>query len=229
VPQNALSIAVPGPGRAIAAGAAGAGTAITADSGRTWNAQDPAAWVGTGAFSGAGRTALWSNSLGTFLSTDAGRQRTPVTLPAAGGWRYATWLDTAPDDLLGIEPNNQDYATLTSADGGRHWTRSLIPRDVPPADALLGSALGSARNAVAFVGPGTDCHGPDQVTKIQQSKPGWSPPSGTSLLFTSADGGAHWQPAGALPFGVPDVAAAAISPAHPVTKPAAPGRPSAAI
>ena len=209
---GALSVAVLGSGRAIAAGPAGAGTAITSDAGLTWTAEDPAAWVGTGAYSASGSTALWSNSLGTYLTTDAGRHWAPVTLPAARGWRYATWLATAPDDLLGIEPNDQDYATLTSADGGLHWTRALIARRVSPADTLVGFALGTGPDAVALVGPGSECLSAAQVTKIQQSKPGWSPPSGASLLFTSADGGAHWRKASAdLPFGVSDAVDVAVS------------------
>ncbi len=209
---GALSVAVLGSGRAIAAGPAGAGTAITSDAGLTWTAEDPAAWVGTGAYSASGSTALWSNSLGTYLTTDAGRHWAPVTLPAARGWRYATWLATAPDDLLGIEPNDQDYATLTSADGGLHWTRALIARRVSPADTLVGFALGTGPDAVALVGPGSECLSAAQVTKIQQSKPGWSPPSGASLPFTSADGGAHWRKASAdLPFGVSDAVDVAVS------------------
>ena len=167
----------------------------------------------TTAFAGAGGTQVWQNNLGDYLSTDAGASWTAAAPLEAPRFGYYTWLAGPPGRLLGVG-GTSGMLTTASADGGRTWTTSAVP-DPRAAAMILAAALGTGGSAIALTGQGAQCLTAPQVRKVERVKPGWKPPSGTSLLFTSGNGGAHWDSAAiVLPFGVGVQAAATVDGRH---------------
>jgi photosystem II stability/assembly factor-like uncharacterized protein len=207
--QLALSVAGLGGGSAVAVDPRFAG--ITSDGGRTWTEQTRPQASQTQAFAGVAGYQFWSTSLGTDTSADGGRRWTPAPAfpaPLAAQASGLTWLAAPPTALLGYDGGaSQAWA---SVDGGRTWTASTVPGG--PANPVLAAALGGGGAAYAVSGPGADCLSPAEVKKVQKLKPGWTPPSGASVLYASSDAGARWNAAGlVLPFGVQIGAAMAAS------------------
>ncbi|HXP21132.1 MAG TPA: hypothetical protein VN840_15930 [Streptosporangiaceae bacterium] len=206
--QGATSIAALGTGRGRAlAGADGADVlAITADGGRIWSRQAPPRWVRTTAFSGIGSAQLWANTLGGYLSGDAGARWSGARWLGTARFSYQTVLAAPSGRLLSY---SESLVTLASSDGGQTWTSSAVP-DRRRDDQLLTVALGTGGTAFAATGAGAECATSAEIRRTEQVKPGWKPPPGRSALFTSEDGGARWRPAGVvLPFGVGFPAASA--------------------
>jgi photosystem II stability/assembly factor-like uncharacterized protein len=206
---NALAVAGLGGGRAVAAGPLVA--AVTSDSGRTWREQTQPATVQTEAFAGSGSYELWIASLISAVSADGGKRWSPVpSFPAPSVVRPAdlSWQAAPPAALLGYELGSS--LSWASGDGGRTWTASTVPGGA--ADPVVAAALGGSDSAYAVSGPDAECLSPAQVKKVQRLKPGWKPPSGASVLYSSSDAGARWRAAGlVLPFGVQMDAAMAAS------------------
>ncbi len=180
--------------------------ASTTDGGRTWTRQAPPRWISTTAFAGTGSSQVWATNLGDFLSSDAGSTWASADQLSTGRYANESWLAGRPGRLLGY---SQSMDVVTSADGGQTFTTSRVP-DGNSSDSLLAAALGTSGRAIAVTGGGDDCLSSAQVRRTEQLKPGWKPSSGASTLYTSDDGGAHWDSAGtALPFGVQLVSDAA--------------------
>jgi photosystem II stability/assembly factor-like uncharacterized protein len=209
--QQAIAIASLGAGRAIAVDDRAQTAAETADGGRTWAVQTRPQTISTSAFDGAGGAQFWATNLGDFVSRNGGGNWAAANELAASGFAYFGWQAAPPARLLGYSQNGAGFATWSSSDGGRTWTRSVVPGD-SSADQLLAVALGSGGAAVAVTGPGADCLSQAEIGKVEAVKPGWKPPAGASVLYRSSTGGAHWAPSGlVLPFGVGIIPAAAIS------------------
>ncbi len=217
--QSALSLAaLASAGTANSSSAAGIGdsafavdpefAAATSDGGRSWTQQTQPATVQTRAFAGTGSSELWSTSLGTEVSADGGMHWSPIpTLPAGVPVTDLNWQAAAPSELLGYDPGTSQ--AWASDNGGQTWTASTVPGG--QASGVLAAALGGNGTGYAVTGPGADCLSPAQIKKTQQLKPGWTPPSGASVLYASSDSGARWSAGLVLPFGVPQVATMAAS------------------
>jgi photosystem II stability/assembly factor-like uncharacterized protein len=207
--QIALSVAGLGGGSAVAVRPWDA--AVTSDGGRTWTAQTQPETTETLAFAGAGGYQFWSTSLGAATSADGGQQWAPVpAFPASLAAQVAglTWQATPPSDLLGYDGGSSQ--AWASGDGGQTWTVSTVPGGA--ANPVLAVALGNGGAAYAVSGPDADCLSPAQLKKVRKFKPGWTPPSGASVLYASSDAGAQWNASGlVLPFGVQTDAAMAAS------------------
>ena len=206
-PQGATSLAGLGPRVALAGDDRLATLGRTADGGRTWSDQSPPRWIATSAFSGAGAAHVWATSLGDFLSTSAGSAWVRADQLETTPYAYENWLAASPDRLLGYTEAMQ---VVSSNDGGQTFTTSRIP-DNNGNDILQAAALGSGGRAIAVAGEDTDCTSRAQVRRAEKLKPGWKPPSGASTLFTSTDGGTHWNGTGyELPFGVQSPTSATV-------------------
>jgi photosystem II stability/assembly factor-like uncharacterized protein len=207
--QLALSVAALGAGSAVAVDPLFTG--ITGNGGRTWTEQTRPETTQTLAFAGADGYQFWSTSLSTDTSADGGEQWAPLpALPAPLDAQASslTWQAAPPSALFGYdEGSSQAWA---SADGAATWTASTVPGSA--ANPVLAVALGGGGAAYAVTGPGTDCLSPAELKKVQKLKPGWTPPSGASVLYASSDAGARWNAAGlVIPFGVQIGAAMAAS------------------
>jgi len=207
--QLALSVAGLGGSSAVAADPWIA--AITSDGGQTWKGQTRPETTQTLAFAGMGGYQFWSTSLGTDASADGGKQWAPVPAfpaPLAAQITGLTWQATPPSALFGYEAGGSQ--AWASGDGGRTWTASTVPGGAT--SPVLAAALGSGGAAYAVSGPSADCLSPPQLKKIQQLKPGWTPPSGAPVLYASSDAGGRWNASRLmLPFGVQIGAAMAAS------------------
>jgi photosystem II stability/assembly factor-like uncharacterized protein len=209
--QQAIAIAGLGAGRAIAADDLAQTTAVTVDGGRTWAVQTRPQTIGTSAFDGVGGAQFWATNLGDFLSRDGGSSWAAANELSASRFTYFSWQAAPPARLLGYSQNGAGFATWSSSDDGRIWTRSVVPGG-SPANQLLAVAPGPGGAAVAVTGPGADCLSQAQIGKVEAVKPGWTPPAGASVLYRSNTGGAQWDPTGlVLPFGVGTTPAVAVS------------------
>jgi Photosynthesis system II assembly factor YCF48 len=207
--QNAIAIAGLGAGRAVSADDRAQTTSVTRDSGRTWSAQTAPLAITTSAFAGVGGFQLWATNVGDVVSRDGGRRWTAASDLTAARFGYLSWQAAPPARLLGYSDGG-DSLTWSSGNGGRTWTTAAVPG--ASANPLLAVALGSGGTAIAVTGPGAQCLNQAEIAKVEKAKPGWKPPTGASVLYTSGDGGARWKPAGSvLPFGVGIGAAAAVS------------------
>lgn len=205
--QGATSVAGLGPRVALAGDDRMAALGRTADGGRTWSKQSPPRWIATSAFSGAGAADVWATSVGDIFSTSAGSAWVPADQLGTARFAYERWLAGSPGRLLGY---TEAVQVISSRDGGQTFTTSRVP-DTSQGDILLAAALGTGGHAIAVTGPGAQCPSQAQVKRTEKLKPGWKPPSSASTLFTSTDGGAHWNRTGSvLPFGVPVLASAAV-------------------
>jgi photosystem II stability/assembly factor-like uncharacterized protein len=212
--QRAIAIASfgtgPGAGRAVTVDDLTQTTSVTTDGGRTWSTRTTPLASITSVFAGVGGVQLWQTSLGYFLSRDGGKRWSAADQLAAPGLDYQTWQAAPPDRLLGYSSGGGNVIR-SSGDGGLTWTTATVPVEDPAADQVLAAALGPGATAIAVTGPGAQCLSQAEITKVEQAKPGWKPPAGPSVLYTSADGGARWKTAvTVLPFGVAVVAAAAV-------------------
>ena len=195
--------------RAIAADNESATTAVTSDGGRTWATQTRPGWIRATAFAGIGSAQVWTTSLGDYVSTSAGARWTREGQLLASRFVDETWLAAPPDRLLGVT-GDAGLTLAVSGNGGRSFTASRLPGR-PAADMTLTAALGTGGTAIAVTGAGADCLSAAHVRAARARKPDWQPPSAASTLFTSSDGGSHWNRTGSvLPFGVGTTAAAAV-------------------
>jgi photosystem II stability/assembly factor-like uncharacterized protein len=207
--QDAIAIAGLGAVRAVTADDRAQTTSITSDSGRTWTTQTPPLAISTSAFAGAGSFQLWVNNLGDFISRDGGGHWTAASELTAARFAFLSWRAAPPARLLGYADGG-DNPAYSSSDGGRTWTTAAVP-DGEAGNPLLAVALGSGGSAIAVTGPGAQCLNQAEIAKVEKSKPGWKPPTGASVLYASANGGARWKPPGSvLPFGVGIDATAAV-------------------
>jgi photosystem II stability/assembly factor-like uncharacterized protein len=207
--QKALAVAALGAGSAVAVDQGIA--AATSDGGQTWTEQTRPEATATQAFAGSGGYQLWLTSLVSAVSTDSGQRWSPLAAFPASLIPLVPdlqWQAGSPSALLGYEGGSgQAWA---SGDGGRTWTASTVPGGA--SSPVAAAALGGGGTAYAVSGPDAQCLSPAQVKKVQQLKPGWTPPSGASVLYASSDGGARWHGSGrVLPFGVQDFAGMAAS------------------
>jgi photosystem II stability/assembly factor-like uncharacterized protein len=207
--QQALAVAGTGGGSAVAV--TNRMSAVTTDGGRNWAEQTRPETNGTQIFAGTGGSQLWTTTTATDISADGGAHWSPVPAfpaPLAAEFGALTW-QAAPSALFGyFASGSQAWA---SGDGGHTWAASTVPGS-SGRSMLLTAALGTGDTAYAVTGPGSDCLSGQAIKKIQQIKHGWKPTSGASVLYSSSDGGAHWNGAGrALPFGVQVLAAMAAS------------------
>jgi len=206
--QDATGIAGLGPRVALAGDDRMATLGRTADGGRTWSEQSPPSWIATSAFSGAGATDVWATSLGDFVSASAGSAWVRADQLMSGRYAYESWLAGSPHRLLGY---TEAMRVVSSADGGQTFTTSRVP-DNNGDDILQAAALGTGGRAIAVTGSDAQCASQAQIKRTEKLKPGWKPPSGASTLFTSTDGGTHWNSAGfVLPFGVQSPTSATVN------------------
>lgn len=206
--QSAITIASLGASQAVTADDRAQTTSVTSDGGRNWSTRTAPLAIITSAFTGAGGFQLWVTNLGDFISQDGGKRWTTGSELTAARFAYLTWRAAPPARLIGYADGG-NAATWSSSDAGRTWTTAAVPEGAS-ANPLLAVALGPGGKAIAVTGPGAQCLNQAQIAKVEQAKPGWKPPTGASVLYASADGGAHWKPAShVLPFGVGDGAAAA--------------------
>jgi hypothetical protein len=197
--QGATSVVGLGPRVALAGNDRLATLGRTADGGRIWSEQSPPKWIATSAFSGSGSTDVWATSLGDFVSTSAASAWVRADQLGTARYAFANWLAGSPHRLLGYTEAMQ---VVSSRDGGQTLTTSRVP-DSNGDDILQAAALGTGGRAIVVTGSDAQCASAAQVRRAEKLKPGWKPPSGASTVFTSADGGAHWNSAGSvLPFGV---------------------------
>jgi hypothetical protein len=150
---------------------------------------------------------VWATSLGDFVSTSAGSAWLRADQLRTARYAQESWLAGSPGRLLG---STETMQIVSSSDGGRTFRTSRVP-DRSRGDTLLATALGTRGGAIAVTGEGAQCLSQAGVKRTERLKPGWKPPSAASTLFTSGDGGAHWNSAGfVLPFGVGFPASAAV-------------------
>jgi photosystem II stability/assembly factor-like uncharacterized protein len=205
--HDAIAIASRGAVRAVTADDLTRTTSLTGDGGRIWATRTTPGAIGTAAFAGEGGFQLWATNLGDFVSRDGGADWTAAGSPAAS-LAYLSWQAAPPARLLGYSGGG-DTRTYASSNGGRTWTTATVP-DRAAGIPLLAVALGRHGSAIAVTGQGSECLNQAEITKVEKSKPGWKPPAGVSMLYTSADGGARWKAPGlVLPFGVGLLGAAA--------------------
>jgi hypothetical protein len=142
---------------------------------------------------------MWATSLGDYVSADAGSTWVRADQLVSARYAYESWLAGSPRRLLGY---TEAMRVVSSADGGQTFTTSLVP-DNNGGDILQAAALGTGGSAIAVTGSDAQCASRAQIKRTEKLKPGWKPPSGASTLFTSTDGGTHWNSPGfVLPFGV---------------------------
>ena len=205
--QDAIAIAGLGAGRAVTVDDRAQTTSITGDSGRTWTTQTAPLAISTSAFAGTGSFQLWVTNLGDFISRDGAAHWAAASQLTAARLAFLSWQAAPPARLLGYAAG---YPAYSSSNGGRTWTTANVP-DGDAGNPLLAVALGPGGSAIAVTGPGAQCVNQAEITRVEKFKPGWKPPTGASVLYGSADGGARWKPPGsALPFGVAVEAAAAV-------------------
>jgi photosystem II stability/assembly factor-like uncharacterized protein len=188
--QDGITIASLGTGRAVSADDRYHTTSVTSNGGRAWSTQTSPLAISTSAFSGVGRFQLWVTNLGDFISTDGGSKWSPAAGLAAARFAYETWLAAQPARLLGYPGDGN--LTWASSDAGRTWTSGSVPHDAA-GNPLLALALGAGGAAIAVTGPGAQCLSPAGIAKVEKAKPGWKPPAGASVLYTSVNGGASWK------------------------------------
>jgi len=209
--QRAIALVALGPARALAVDDITQTAAATTDGGRTWITQSRPGTIMTSEFAGVGDAQFWATNLGDFLSRDGSRHWAAKNELASPRFTYLSWQAAPPARLLGYNQDG-DGDTWASSDGGRTWTAAIVP-GATSANQLLAVALESGGTAVAVTGSdGDDCLSKTQISKVEKLKPGWKPPTGASVLYTSTTGGARWDQIGlVLPFGVGLNAAVAVS------------------
>jgi photosystem II stability/assembly factor-like uncharacterized protein len=198
-PQTAVSLAGLDADQALV-GQPRTGTAVTVDAGQAWQPQQPPSSVSTNALSGAGGWVLWSTSLGEFRSRNSAATWAGFAPPAMTGLPDESWYLAPPGELLGItEGVGSRLQVRASNDDGASWTDVAVGASTSSLDVYAGG-LGPGGRAAVLAGPGP-CLSPQQIQRIEAKKPGWQPPTGPSVLYTSSDAGSHWTVLNAkMPF-----------------------------
>jgi hypothetical protein len=209
--EAAVGLLALGEDRALAGNPPAATLALTTDAGRDWRLQSPPSAVTTSAVSGSDGWLLWSTNLGRFDSTDRGASWDRFDPPASSGASYDSWYLAPPSDLLGVPQLGAAADVRASTDGGATWRDVAVGSAPAPAGDLLTGGLGPGGRAAVIEGPMGQCLSQSQVKAIEAAKPGWRPPSGSTALFTSSDGGRSWRLVnGHLPFAVDGLSPVAV-------------------
>jgi photosystem II stability/assembly factor-like uncharacterized protein len=146
---------------------------------------------------------------GTFVSSDGGEQWTAFDPPQFG--QHSTLLAARPGITASLDDADDRCALLLSSDGGEHW-RTVAPPDgtlrrIAFGEIPVGGGIHCTETSAAFSSPnrGLAAALPDGGScKPANAQSG-------NHLYTTTDGGRHWQLQRAVPLGSASEASVAAS------------------
>jgi photosystem II stability/assembly factor-like uncharacterized protein len=183
--------------------------ALTRDYGARWTQLTTLRDVQTEALRGGASMVSDVTNAGTFVSSDGGEQWTAFDPPQFG--QHSTLLAARPGITASLDDADNRCALLLSSDGGEHW-RTVAPPDgtlrrIAFGEIPVGGGIHCTETSAAFSSPnrGLAAALPDGGScKPANAQSG-------NHLYTTTDGGRHWQLQRAVPLGSASEASVAAS------------------